>query len=174
MWPGANDTAAPDSDAYLLARVTKLSKIGDDALVFPAPDDFDPYNPGAFSLIGNREITLALQGFRPGSLDALEDLRTSLDLPGVLDALANADTDNTDLYASRAALAYVDAKPIQNLNGLSDASADERWLLEIRFRANSEVTPGDGLDVIESVSGTGTMNPDTDDLTLTLNAADPG
>ncbi len=81
VWPGANDTAAPDSDAYLLARVTKLSKIGDDALVFPAPDDFDPYNPGAFSLIGNREITLALQGFRPGSLDALEDLRTSLDLP---------------------------------------------------------------------------------------------
>jgi hypothetical protein len=172
VWPGVNATSVPETDPYLAARITSLAKIGDDTVVRPEPENDDPQIPGAFVLMGVRELVLSLQGVRSGSLAALETLRTSLDLPDVREWMQNADAES-DEYTDYAPLAWIDAQPIRNLNGLVDVSEDERWLLEIRFRTHSELVPGAGLDVIESVEGEGTVNPGDNEKIVSLNAAVP-
>lgn len=114
-------------------------------------------------LLGTREPEVDVQGFGPGSLQALEDLRTLLDTVAATEALFEG------------GIAVVDAGPLLNLMGLYDQQMKERGQFELKLRVHSYLATGDaGVGYIQAVEETVTDKlPDGSEVSDTQTVGTP-
>jgi hypothetical protein len=146
----ANQNAPRPPLPFLSLNIITSVKQGQDYKgdleVTPVPPDGEEVRR---RLEGFRFLTLSVNGYGPGVLQALESLRTSLDLHEVVEAF--------DL----AGLASIDHPPIQDLSDALDSRTEERANLTLEFSLAVEAQENlYAFGYIETVQGTGTITKD--------------
>ena len=138
---------------YVVAVITPARAVGQD---YVSPPDAN----GAATILGNREFTVMLQYVGAGGYDALERVRTSLEMPTVLQALHAAD------------IATVRVTDMQDISALADTRYEDRYMLDATMRVEHACT--DAVGLIETVlvdtyytNGISTLAHDL--ITITLN-----
>jgi hypothetical protein len=129
----AEQNSPQPNTPYVTLRIASLVKVGDDYIPMPNAS-------GAVKITGNRDFTLGIQGFGPGSLGILETLRGSLAKQSVKETF----------YAAKIAL--VNTEDVLNITELVETRFQERGSLDVFLRTYSEVT--DNLGAIEKVEVT--------------------
>lgn len=138
---------------YVLAIITPSRAVGQD---YVSPPD----NNGIATVLGNREFTLMLQYVGAGGYDALERVRTSLEMPTVLQSLHADD------------IASVRVEDMQDISALADSRYEDRYMLDATMRVENYCT--DAVGLIETVAvqtyyTDATHTIKTDLVTITLN-----
>lgn len=115
---------------YVTLYLNSIVSIGDDYL--PRPD-----SAGDITLVGDRDFTVQVQAYGDNALTILENLRTSLQKPSVLDTLrANG-------------IVFVNSLAINDITALLDTEWEPRGSMDVLFRIAQ--TDSDNLGVIETV-----------------------
>jgi uncharacterized RDD family membrane protein YckC len=105
---------------YVTLLISSVSQIGWDYQ--PRPTN----NPGDIEGIGDREFTLQVQAYGGDPLTVLENLRTSLQKPTVLDTL-RAD-----------GIVFVNWFTINDITDLVDSRFEQRATLDLLFRVSQQ------------------------------------
>lgn len=133
-----------------------------DSFIDEGEDYIGPPNSltGDVLIRGNRAFTVGIQGYGPGVLEKLNDLKNSTRKLTVLETFQ----DSGIVIFNRLA--------IQNLTGLDQTEYEERGLFEMLMRTDSEVI--DTGSIIEDVHAFGTIkNPPRPDRIMDLDVITP-
>ena len=145
---------APRPDLpYVTLSMLSFSQVGWDYI--PRPD-----TNGDAELTGDREFTLQMQAFGDNAFGILEDIRTSLQKPSVLDTLRDD------------GIVFVNQNEITNVTALLDTEWEPRASMDIQFRVAQ--TAEDDLGKIETVELQEILNDGQSDIydeTVTITAA---
>lgn len=147
----SGDPVSPVEPSFTL-RIGTITKIHEDSLNLPTD---------ASTLVdieGTRDFILGLQGFGPGSIQQLENLRSSLSRPSIKDSLFISDIIVRDTSV-----------PIINISGLDDSEMEERGSVDIGMRTDSVITNED-VGKILIVNAVGTYKkPDGSEIISNVN-----
>ncbi len=145
----ANSNKPAPSVTWISMDIKVLSQVGED-YVSGASAVASPGTGFENVVLGTREIMVYFLGIGVGALQALSNLRDSLQKESVRDLL---------LLDS---LIYVRAEDVQNLTNLIEQTMVERGAFDTRFRTDSRI--GDPVEVIEKATGIeATFNHDRGD-----------
>ncbi len=134
----SDSTQPSPKTTWISMKLTAFAQVGED--VVGAPNG----TTGDATITGNREWIGSFRATGTGSLQALSDLRDSLQKETIRDGLL-AD-----------GIIYVTPEGgVQNLTGLIEQTSVEEGNLDIRFRTDSNIT--DSLGVIEHAQLQGTF-----------------
>jgi len=115
---------------------------------------------GDVVITGNRAFTVEINGYGPGVIQKLRDLKNSTRKGTILDTFRLSN------------LIIVNRLAITNLTGLDQSNFEERGMFELLMRTDSVIT--DTGSVIEDFNGTGTLSqPPKPDVTTTLEVTTP-
>lgn len=115
---------------YVTLYLNSLMQIGDDYI--PKPD-----NTGEAAMVGDREFNLQIQSYGGDPITLLENVRTSLQKPSVLDTLRTN------------GIVFVNQNQINDITALLDTEWERRASMDILFRIAQ--VDDDDLGVIETV-----------------------
>lgn len=125
-----NQDGVRPAKPYITLFLRDFVQIGWDYV--PKPDAL-----GDADIIGNREFTLQIESYGANAMQVLENLRSSLQNPNVLDTLR---ANN---------IVFVNQFPINDTTVLLDTQYEERATMDILFRIAQTIEPN--LGVIEIV-----------------------
>lgn len=117
IWSFAN--APQPALPYITLNLLNINSTGPD---YETP----PNDDGDAALFGNRELTLEVNYYGSGGIDALENLRTSIQQVDIKETL------------NAAGIVFIDRELSQNLTFLQDSLYEERHLMEFRFRYSNQ------------------------------------
>jgi hypothetical protein len=113
-----------------------------------------PNNSGIAEIVGNRDLSLLIQGFGENSMNWMEKLKTSLEKPSI------------QLILRVANLVFVERLGINCIAEVVDNRFEERNQMDLRFRFAQIDSDNTGL--IEHANVTGTLKgPDLNTITVT-------
>lgn len=131
---------------YIGMRITPFVQVGQDYVGHPD-------NAGDANINGNREFTLMIQHYGVGSVQVLENLRSSLQKPTIQESLRED------------GIVFVDRLDISDISELFDNEYEERATMDLLFRIAQSIT--DNVGVIESTNIEGTYYaPDLSTITI--------
>ncbi len=133
----ANSNKPAPKTTWISMDVKALSQVGED-YVGGATEVESPGTGFENVVTGTREIMVYFLGIGVGALQALSNLRDSLQKESVRDALLLD------------ALIYVRAEDVQDLTNLIEQTMVERGAFDTRFRTDSRI--GDPVEVIEKAT----------------------
>lgn len=126
-----NQDAPRPSKPYITLFLRDFIQIGWDYV--PKPDAL-----GDAEIIGNREFTLQIESYGTNSMQVLENLRSALQNPNVLDTLR---ANN---------IVFVNQFPINDTTILLDTQYEERATMDVLFRIANTIEPNIGLiEIVE-------------------------
>jgi hypothetical protein len=117
IWSFAN--APQPALPYITLNILNINTTGPD---YETP----PNDDGDAALFGDRELTLEVNYYGNGGIDALENLRTSIQQFDIKQTL------------NAAGIVFIDRELSENLTFLQDSLYEERHLMEFRFRYSNQ------------------------------------
>jgi len=142
----AEQNGEAPNEPYFTMRIATKTRIGEDYFGSSS-------NMGVIQIVGNRDLTVEMQGYGNGVTEKMEDLVQSLRKPSV------------QLTFRQAGIAIVDSEPALNITGLDGTEFEERVSCDFIFRVASVTT--DEVSYIDTsvVEGT-SLGPDLNTISI--------
>ena len=145
----ADQNSVKPADTHFIYRLNSIMQVGEDYLS-------EPNSSGLASLHGHRDFTCQILGFGSGVLALTETLRSSLQIPAILDALRVRK------------IVTFDRGPVEDITGLDETQYEERSSLDVFMRSQMVLTSVN-VGAIEIFNGVATYkNQGSADITRNL------
>jgi len=142
----ADQNAPKRNNSFFTYKLNSILQIGEDYL--SEPDD-----NGLANVCGSRDFTCQILGFGDGIMEKTEALRSSLQIPDILDALG----------AKK--IVVFDRSGIEDLTALDESEFEARSSLDV-FMRSEMITTGVDIGAIKIMNGIATfIQPEKPDIT---------